>query len=270
MSSRFRNALTVLACSAALAAMHVRAQELRVVRFCVDPDNLPYSHESGEGFEVRIARIVASEMNAQARFVWFPLRRFFVRKTLGEGLCDVIPGVPAGFDPVLATRPYYRSTYAFVTRHAGPASFEDPRLDRARIGVQLVGNDLAATPPGHALASHGDIDNVRGFAVYGDGPAPRRMVDAIASGELDVALMWGPQAAYFATHASVPLEVHATAAPRWLHDIPFEYSIAMGVKRGNKALRDALDDALARCHDEIRAVLVEYGVPLVEPAGGHS
>jgi mxaJ protein len=270
MSSPFRSALTAFACTAALAAVHVAAQEPRVVRFCVDPDNLPYSNEDGTGFEVRIARIVAAEMRAEARFVWFPLRRFFVRKTLGEGLCDVIPGVPAGFERVLSTRAYYRSTYAFVTRHAGPASFDDPRLAQARIGVQLVGNDLAATPPGHALTTHGVIDNVRGYAVYGDGPAAQRMVDAIASGELDAALIWGPQAGYYATHASVPLEVHATRAPGWLQGVPFEYSIAMGVRHGNKALRDELDRALSRRREDIRAVLAEYGVPMVEAPGGPS
>lgn len=268
MSSRFLS--TALLVAAALACPRVHAGE-RVVRFCVDPDNLPYSSADGRGFEVRIARIVAADMDARAELVWFPLKRFFVRKTLKAGLCDVIPGVPAGFDPVLATHPYYRSTYVFVSRPSGAASFDDPRLAQARIGVQLVGNDLAATPPGHALAARGMVDNVRGFVAYGEGPAAERMVHAIASGELDTAVIWGPQASYFAAHAGIPLEVHAASAPPELHGIPFEYAISMGVKRGNVALRDALDRALARRRDEIRAVLVEYGVPLVDPpAGGRS
>jgi mxaJ protein len=270
MSSRFRNALFVLGCAAALMAPRAHAAGERVLRFCVDPDNLPYSSETGEGFEVRIARVVASELGARPQFVWFPLRRAFVRKTLGEGLCDVIPGVPAGLERVLPTHAYYRSTYAFVTRHDGLASFDDPRLGRARIGVQLVGDDLAATPPGHALTERGIVANVRGFAVYGDGPAAQRMVDAIASGDLDTALIWGPQAAWFATHAKAPLEVHTTGAPQWLHGIPFEYSIAMGVKRGNAALRDEIDGALDRRRDEIRAILAEYGVPLVDAEGKRS
>lgn len=268
MSSRFPSAALVLV--AALAATGAHAQQ-PVVRFCVDPDNLPYSSADGAGFEVRIARIVAADMGARAELVWFPLKRFFVRKTLGEGLCDVIPGVPAGFDPVLATHPYYRSTYAFVSPPSGPASFDDPRLGAARIGVQLVGNDLAATPPGHALTARGMVDNVRGYAAYGDGPAAQRMVRALVSGQLDTALIWGPQATYFAAHAGVPLEVHAASAPAGLDGIPFEFSIAMGVKRGNKALRDALDQALAHRREEIRSVLAEYGVPLVDPpAGGRS
>jgi len=259
MSSRCLSAGLV---AAALAALQLHAQE-RVVRFCVDPDNLPYSSEDGRGFEVRIARIVAAEMHARAELVWFPLKRFFVRKTLKEGLCDVIPGVPVGFDPVLATHPYYRSTYAFVSRPAGPASFDDPRLPRSRIGVQLVGNDLAATPPGHALTARGMVENVRGYTAYGEGPAAQRMVQALAAGELDTALIWGPQAGYFAAHAPVPLEVHATAAPGEVRGIPFEYSIAMGVNRRDRALRDELDAALTRCRAQIDAVLAEYGVPLV-------
>jgi quinoprotein dehydrogenase-associated probable ABC transporter substrate-binding protein len=268
MSLRFLSAAFLVATAFAAPRAHA---DTRVVRFCVDPDNLPYSSQDGAGFEVRIARIVAADMDARAELVWFPLKRFFVRKTLGAGLCDVIPGVPVGFDPVLTTHPYYRSTYAFVSPPAGPASFDDPRLTQARIGVQLVGNDLAATPPGHALTARGIVDNVRGFVAYGDGPAAERMVHALASGELDTALIWGPQASYFAAHAGVPLEVHAAAAPANLRGIPFEYSIAMGVKRGNVALRDALDRALEHRRDEIRGVLTDYGVPLVEkPAGGRS
>jgi len=264
MSLRCLSASLVVA--AVLAAPPLRAQE-RVVRFCVDPDNLPYSSEDGRGFEVRIARIVAAEMHARAELVWFQLKRFFVRKTLKEGLCDVIPGVPVGFDPVLATHPYYRSTYAFVSRPSGPASFDDPRLARSRIGVQLVGNDLAATPPGHAPTARGIVDNVRGYTAYGDGPAAQRMVQALAAGDLDTALIWGPQAGYFAALAGVPLEVHAAAAPAGLSGIPFEYSIAMGVSRRDRTLRDALDAALTRCRDQIDAVLAEYGVQRVAARG---
>jgi mxaJ protein len=260
MSSRFLSSVLLVAAALLALAPRARADE-RVVRFCVDPDNLPYSNQDGRGFEVRLAGIIAAEMGARAELVWFPLRRAFVRKTLGAGLCDVIPGVPAGFERVLSTHPYYRSSYAFVSRRSGPASFDDPRLHRMRIGVQLVGNDLAATPPGHALTQRGVVENVRGYAVYGDGPAAQRMVDALAAGELDCALLWGPQAGYFAAHAGVPLEVHVVRAPADLPGVPFEYSIAMGVKRGDTALRDALDAALDARRAEIQALLAEYSIP---------
>jgi mxaJ protein len=263
MSSRCLEIAAACACAFAFAA---HAGESRVLRFCVDPDNLPYSSEAGGGFEERIARVVADQLGARAELIWFPLRRGFVRKTLGAGLCDVIPGVPAHFERVLATRPYYRSSYAFVARRDGVASFDDPRIASARIGVQLVGNDLAATPAGHALVSRGAVDNVRGFAVYGDGPAAQRIVRALDRGELDAALVWGPQAGYYARRAAAPLEVHLAHAPEGLADVPFEYAIAMGVRRGDTALRDALDRALSARRADIDAILDEYDVPRVAPA----
>ena len=116
---------------------------------------------------------------------------------------------------MLATRPYYRSSFVFVEgpRASGLESFADPRLAKLRIGVQLVGNDLAATPPGYALAQAGSTDNVRGFTIFGERPAPQRMVSAVAAGDLDAALIWGPQAGYFAARASPNLEIHAVRAP---------------------------------------------------------
>jgi quinoprotein dehydrogenase-associated probable ABC transporter substrate-binding protein len=185
-----------------------------------------------------------------------------VRKTLGEGRCDVFIGVPTDFERLLTTKPYYRSSYAFVSRNrrAPVRSFEDERLARLTIGVQLVGDDLAATPPGHALAARGIVENVRGFPVMGEGPAAQRMVRAVARGELDVAVVWGPQAGYHAAQAG-ELPVAVAAAPPGLQGIAFEYSISMGVKRGNRALRDSLDAAIERRRAEIDAILAAYHVP---------
>src|SRR5438105_2274563 len=149
MFSASRSALLVIGLfCVATAAL---ARELRV---CADPDNLPLSRDDGSGFENRIARLVAGEMDAELRYEWLPLRRGFVRKTMGAGSCDVFIGVPKKFDGVLTTRAYYRSSYVFVNGAGarGIDSFDDARLARLRIGVQLVGDDLAATPAGHALA----------------------------------------------------------------------------------------------------------------------
>lgn len=256
MSSR---CLSLLLLTVACCA---QARELRV---CADPDNLPYSHRDGSGFENRIAELVARDLHAQVSYFWLPQTRGFVRKTLGAGECDLFIGVPAGFERVLATRPYYRSTYVAVTRADGePFAFTGAWLRTRRVGVQLVGNDLAATPPGHALARAGATDNVAGFPLYGKGPAARRMVDELAAGRLDAVLVWGPQGGYFARHAAVPLTVAPLAAPAGL-PVPFEFAIAMGVRKGDTALRDELDDVLARHRDEIGAILAEYGVPV---AGG--
>ena len=256
MCSRFLSALALL-----LAASTALAQP-RVLRVCADPDNLPYSNRDGAGFENRIARIVADELHAELRYEWFPFYRAFVRKTMVEGLCDVFIGVPTDFERVTTTRPYYRSAYAFVSRASSAVStFDDPHLKSVRIGVQLIGNDLAATPPGYALAASGVTANVEGFPMMGDGPAAQRIVRALGDGRLDTALVWGPQAGYFAAHSPVPLKVTLAKAPAEAAGMPFEFSMSMGVKRGNRALRDELDGVIERRRSDIDAVLAEYHVP---------
>ena len=233
------------------------------LRVCADPDNLPFSHQDGSGFENRIAQLVADELQLPLKNFWLPLRRGFVRKSLGANECDVFIGVPVRFERVLPTRPYYRSSYVFVTRadDAKPLqTFADERIASLRVGVQLVGNDLAATPPGHALIQRGAVDHVTGFTVYGDGPAAQRMVGALASGQIDAALIWGPQAGYFAQHAARPMRVSIATPPDAL-PMPFEFAISMGVRRGDKALRDALDAVIDRRRADIDAILASYQVP---------
>ena len=263
MCSRFRRLAAFLATACAAAAVAQPTQ----LRVCADPDNLPYSHADGSGFENRIAQVVAEELGARLTYEWLPQIRGYVRKTMGAGLCDVFIGVPTEFERVMTTKPYYRSSYAFVSRdRASPLnSFDDARLGRLRVGVQLVGDDLATTPPGHALAARGHVENVRGFPVMGEGPSAERIVAAIARGELDVGLVWGPQAGYFAARAGA-LPVSIAAAPPGLAGIPFEYSISMGVKRGNRALRDALDAAIERRRADIDAILAAYHVPRTDGA----
>jgi len=173
-------------------------------------------------------------------------------------------GVPAGFERLATTRPYYRSGYAFVSRGADGQplrSFDDPRLPALRIGVQLIGNDLAATPPGYALARHGAVQKVRGYTIDGgEGPAAQRIVQALADGRLDAALVWGPQAGYFARHAAQPMQLSIAQAPPGM-TMPFEFGIAVGVRKGDAPLRDQLQAALDARRAEIDAVLADYGVP---------
>jgi quinoprotein dehydrogenase-associated probable ABC transporter substrate-binding protein len=228
---------------------------------CADPDNLPYSREDGAGFENRIVQLVANEMGATVRYAWQPLRRGAVRKTLDGKACDMLAGVPVGLERVTTTRPYYRSGFVFV--YAGDAapfeSFDDARLRTVRVGVQLVGADMAATPAALALARRGIVDNVVGFSVYGAQPAAQRMIGALERGELDVAVVWGPQAGYFARRARTRLAMSLAHDPARL-----EFAIAMAVRKGDIALRDELDAALARSLDRVRAVLAEFGVPSVK------
>jgi mxaJ protein len=237
-----------------------------VLRVCADPDNLPYSRADGSGFENRIAQLVASDFGVPLEYAWLPDRRGFVRKTMGAGLCDLILGVPVEFERTLNTRPYYRSSYMLVEpagHAAAPADFADPRLRQWRIGVQLVGDDLATTPPGHALAQAGAVANVVGYPIPGEQPAAQRIVRALARGELDAAFVWGPQAGFYAREAGVPLRLGYLPPPASLRQQPFTFAIAMGVRRGDQALRARLDDFIARRQPEIDRILADYGVPLL-------
>jgi mxaJ protein len=269
MSSRSLDLLRLLPLALLAAAGAARAADSQhALRVCADPDNLPYSQRDESGFENRIARLIADDMGVKLSYFWQEQRRGFVRKTMGAGECDVFVGVPAGFERVLTTKPYYRSTYVAVYRQGAKpfTGFAPDALRGRRLGVQLIGNDLAASPPGYALTQAGAIDNVRGFTVYGDGPAAQRMIDALAAGQIDMAFVWGPQAGYFAHRAKVPMVLSPTAAPAGLA-APFEYSIAMGVRKGDTDLRDRLDEILQRRHADIEHILASYFVPTVALPG---
>jgi mxaJ protein len=239
---------------------------------CSDPNNLPFSNERREGFENRIAELIARDLQATLHYTWWAQRRGFVRNTLREGRCDLIIGVPAGYDPVLTTKPYYRSTYVFVWRRERQLtlnSFDDPRLRSLRIGVHLMGDDGANAPPAHALARRGIINNVVGYTIYGDyteANPPARVLDALAAGAIDVAVVWGPLAGYFASREPAPLEfvpvVPAAEAP----GLRFQFAIAMGVRKGETALRDELNQVIERRRGEIQKILDDYGVPQIVQA----
>src|SRR4051794_36281732 len=159
-----------------------------VLRVCADPNDLPYSNARGEGYENAIAQLVAEELHKTVHYVWQPQRRGFIRTTLKAGACDVVMGVPEHFDLALTTRPYYRSTYVFVTRRDNGArirSLDDRRLHTMRIGVQIVGEDYENPPPVQALATRGLADRIRGYTVYGnyaDAAPQRPLIESVARG----------------------------------------------------------------------------------------
>jgi quinoprotein dehydrogenase-associated probable ABC transporter substrate-binding protein len=240
-----------------------------VLRVCSDPNNLPFSNERAEGFENRLADLVARDLGRTVEYTWWAQRRGFVRNTLNADTCDVVMGVPASFELTLVTRPYYRSSYVFVYRRDANLqlrSFDDPALRRLRVGVQLVGDDYANTPPAHALASRGIINNVHGYLVYGDYREPNppaRIIDAVINGDVDVAIAWGPLAGFFASRSPVPLEIVPVSPQIDLPFLPFVYDIALGVRHGNDSLRSALDTVLERRKPEIDRLLDEFGIPRV-------
>jgi quinoprotein dehydrogenase-associated probable ABC transporter substrate-binding protein len=275
MSSRFHSAalvvvctLLVSACGDARALRDAPEPSQRVLRVCSDPNNLPFSNRQAQGFENRIAAMVAQDMGAHVEYTWFAQRRGFTRNTLASGLCDVIIGVPYQFDLADTTRPYYRSTHVFVTReqeHPALTSIDDPVLKTLKIGVHVVGDDYSNPPPVHALGRRNIINNVSGYSIYGDYSQPNppaRLVEAVADGSVDVAILWGPIAGYFAARQTMALRVTPLSQESDGHDLPFVFAISMGVRKGEKDLLRELQSILDRRQSDIDRILRDYGVPL--------
>jgi mxaJ protein len=252
MCSRFLSVILLLLVSISSGAQ---------LRVCADPDNLPFSNRDQQGFENRIAEIIARDMHVKVEYEWQRMGRGFVRNILNKKRCDVLLGIPQGFRPVLTTAPYYRSTYVFVTRRgrsAHLASFDDPRLKQMKIGVQVLSEEYA--PPAQALGRRGMIANIVGFET--NGARGSSIINAVARKAVDAAVVWGPTAGYFSKRYRNQLELTPTPAldPPYL---PLAFSISMGVRKNDTKLRDQLDQVLARRKTEIDRVLRGYGVPLL-------
>jgi quinoprotein dehydrogenase-associated probable ABC transporter substrate-binding protein len=271
MSSVSRAFAVSVAVAAALVQPHASAAPPAAaapLRVCADPNNLPFSNLNGEGFENKIAELVARDLRRPLAYFWSPQRRGFIRATLDAGRCDLVIGVPARSERLQSTRAYYRSSYAFVSRrdrHLRVRSFDDAQLRTLTIGIQLTGNDYNNPPAAQALASRHIIENVRGYTVYGDysKPDPQRdLIDAVADKRIDVAVVWGPLAGYFAQREPTVIDVVAVTPERDGPALVFAFDIAMGVRREDLALRDALDAIILKRRAEIRRILTSYGVPL--------
>lgn len=269
--SRFACATTVLLLSAAAWAndsMHapVNADAAHVLRVCADPNNLPFSNKAGQGFENQLAQLLGDALHEKVEYTWWAQRRGFLRSTLNAGRCDVVIGLPSGIPLALTTQPYYRSSYVLVYRKDKGYhihGLDDPQLRHLRIGVHLIGDENP--PPAMALAQRGITSNVVGYSIYGDYRQPNpplQLIKAVAHGDIDVAIAWGPMAGYLAKQqpgelAIVPLTAGAQDA------MPFEFSISMGVRRNDAALKTRLDTVLRDKHQEIQALLDRYNVPRV-------
>lgn len=245
-------------------------------RVCSDPENMPFSNDRLEGFENRIAGVIAKDFGATPSYIWWGQRRGFIRNTMNatleQGRCDIVIGVPVQYDLVRTTKPYYRSTYVFVYPKGKGwtiTSLDDPRLKNLKIGVHMLGDDYTNPPPVHELSKRGLVDNVVGFnTFYSATNPPSAIIDAVAGGRIDVAIVWGPAAGYFAKHQRVPLEM--VPVPSGKGNLPFAFDISMGVKRGNAALKEQLEKVLDRRQAEIEGILKEYGVPLLKRNEGTS
>jgi quinoprotein dehydrogenase-associated probable ABC transporter substrate-binding protein len=235
------------------------------LRVCADPQNMPFSNKKREGFDNKIADVIARELGDSVSYAWWPSRRGYLRNTLSAGTCDLVIGVPVGFDPVATSKPYYRSTYYIVSRadkKLGITSLDDARLKKLRVGVNLLDGDYTNTPPAHALSVHGITGaGVVGFpGFYDEEHQPGEIIDSLARGNIDVALVWGPIAGWFAKKSGVPMSMSALPDSDSA-DLPFAYSVAIGTRRSDRELRTLIDEILVRKKPEIDKILMEYNVP---------
>jgi mxaJ protein len=235
-----------------------------VFRVCADPNDLPFSNQVGQGFENQIAAVLAKDLGKKLGFTWQPQVFGFLQLTLDAYRCDVVMGVTQGYDLVENTNAYYRSAYALIFRpHSGfdgIRSLEDPRLKGKRIGI------IAGTPPATILAENDLLDHVHSYQLSVNlrffSPA-RDLAQDLEKGKIDVGVLWGPIAGYFASRSGGKLAI----APL-LHEAkdgpPMEFSIVMGVRQDEDAWRQTLDTAITKEQPEITRILESYGVPLLD------
>lgn len=243
------------------------------LRVCADPNNLPYSNDKLQGFENRIAELVAKDFEMEVSYSWYPQRERFFRQTLNSGMCDVVMGVPTGFDEAATTNPYYRSSYVFISRHDRDLhihSFDDLRLKTLSIGVHILGNGDDSLPPVHALTSRGIVHNLVGFSIFGNlyesNPAAD-LIQAVSDQKVDIAVAWGPLAGYFAKHSKRALDITPIADDSMNPKLPLSFDIGMGVRESDTQLKQKLDLELIRRKTEIEQILHTYGIPESHPDG---
>jgi mxaJ protein len=229
------------------------------LRVCADPNNLPFSNMREEGFENQMARMIGSYLGDNIEFVWQRMGRGFVREYIDKNKCEVVIGVPATFRPLLTTQPYYRSSFVFLTRRSArfqPSSLDDPQLRNSRIGVEALEEDY--TPPAEALSRRGLQSQLVG--IYSVGEHNLDVAKAVSGGDVDLGIMWGPAAGYFAKRS--PDKFHLVpVSPTSDGTLPFTFSIAMGVARTNRALQARLDQFIQANQSRIQKLLESYGVP---------
>jgi quinoprotein dehydrogenase-associated probable ABC transporter substrate-binding protein len=237
-----------------------------VLRVCATPANLPYSDEKGEGFENKIAQLVADELKRKSvEYTWFPQGTGFVRKTLSEKRCDLIMGTVQADEFTLNTNPYYRTTYALVTKKgsdlSGVTSILDRKLKGKKVGIQ------AGAPAADYVAKAGLMQDAKSYLFIVDtryqNPM-QDMVNDVRSGEIDVGVLWGPHAGWYAKQGGEPLNVMPMLEAKQPGLPNLEYRITMGVRAGETAWKHEINNVIAKRQGDIDKILMEFGVPLVD------
>ncbi|MET0706614.1 MAG: substrate-binding domain-containing protein [Tardiphaga sp.] len=235
----------------------------KVFSVCADPHNMPFSTDKGEGFENKLAELFANKLGKGIAYAWYPQATGFVRNTLAAHRCDVIMGAPQGDDMVQVTNPYYRTAYALVFKQGqgleGVDTLEDPRLKGKRIGI------VAGTPPGNNMATNGLMANAKPYPLVVDtrvDSSAEAMMRDLEAGNIDVGVLWGPMAGYYAQQARSPMTVvplvKETTGPR------LAYRIAMGVRFADQDWKRLLNRMIADNQPAINKLLLSYGVPLLD------
>jgi mxaJ protein len=262
----------------ALLAVTARAApEIGTLTVCADPANLPYSNDKQEGFENRIAKLLAADLHLELKYFWFAEHRNFLRKTLLDHVGDVVVSVPASMPIVATTKPYFTSSYVAVMRAGDKrhfSSFDDDWLPDARIGLQLVGAEGGTTAPAASLTQRHLDRHLTGFPMWDADSVNNpqgKIIDAVADGTIDVAFVWGPFAGYFAKPHGTALRLDPITSDPKVPQQVFAFPMAMGVRKEDTDLRDRLQAAIDRHRPEIAAILQDFHIPLVAatpPAAG--
>jgi quinoprotein dehydrogenase-associated probable ABC transporter substrate-binding protein len=235
----------------------------KVLRVCADPSNLPFSNDKGEGFENRIVELLAEKLHKTLAYAWYPQATGFVRNTLGAHRCDLIPGFPQGDELVQSTNPYYRTAYALVIKpNSGLDDLDtlsDPRLKDKRVGI------VAGTPPSTYLAANGLMRKAKPYPLVVDtrvDSSASAMLRDLTSGEIDVGVLWGPMAGYYAKEAGPPMRVKLllkeSGGP------PLVFRIGMGVRPTDQNWKRLLNRLIAENRAELNRLLIGFGVPLLD------
>lgn len=240
----------------------VRTEDPSEFRVCADKDNLPYSNDKQEGFENKIAELIAKDLGKKVVYQFWYDRLGFIRNTLNARRCDVIMGTVAGNDMVLTSKPYYRSGYVFVYRKDSGYNIKDwdsPDLRKGVIGV------VGQTPPSRPINDKGLMENSRPYRIMRDlNLPPSFMIDDLVKGDIDIAVIWGPIGGYYAKKASIPLVV--VPAPEYeatnVHGKEY-WNISVAVRKREKERMAMIQEVLDRRQADIVKILDEYGIPHV-------
>lgn len=252
------------------------APAIKALRICADPNNLPFTNDRLEGFDNRIVDLIAAELHAHATYTWSPLRRGFLRRTLHADACDVVMGVATPVAGLALTEPYYTTSYVFVQGASNDLPLDDldaEGLRKARIGLHAVNVEGSNPPPVSSLVARGLQDRIVGFIPWGrtgEESPQARIIDAVAAGEVDVAVVWGPVSGYFSKRYPRRLAVKALVSDARLPELSFTQSISIGVRADDADLRDAIQGVLTRRQREIHSILAEFDVPLTDEASSRS